>query len=113
MSILEPGALVACINNRPILGRGNNHLDRLTLGQVYTVREVVDFGGGAGVRLQEIHLPDNPLTGAESAYVSTRFRPCKPTDISVFENMLHSCKLDKFKEQDQIKEAIRELEKVL
>ncbi len=115
MSILEPGTLVACINNQPILGRGNRYLHKLVLGQVYTIRDVVVAGNcsSPALRLEGTILPKWLDTNFEVAYDSLRFRPCNPTNISVFESALHPCKLDVFKEQDQFKEALLELEKIL
>lgn len=57
-------------------------------GAVYTLRDVFDFFGEEGVRLQEITNP------RDRGYHSWRFRPIveKKTDISIFTAMLNASK---------------------
>ncbi|HKH80750.1 MAG TPA: hypothetical protein VKA03_03915 [Methylovirgula sp.] len=91
---MQPGDLVVCVNNRPVEGCGNDNLRFLTLGHVYTVRSLLrNWPYGLGVRLREIALPRS-LLGLEQAYWAERFRPCRPTSIAIFEQMLHSVPAD-------------------
>jgi hypothetical protein len=62
-------------------------------GRIYTVREILDFYGMVGVRLQGIIRPLSRL-GLEVPYAAARFRPVqtRKTDISVFEAMLTGAK---------------------
>ena len=91
---MQPGDLVVCVNNRPEEGCGNDNLRFLTLGRVYTIRSIMrNWPHGLGVRLREIVLPRS-LFGLEQAYWSQRFRPCRPTSITVFEQILHEAPAD-------------------
>jgi len=91
---MRPGDLVICVNNRPVEGCGNDNLRLLTLGQIYTVRSVMrSWPHGLGIRLQEIRLPRS-LFGFEQAYWGKRFRPCRPTSITVFEKILRDALTD-------------------
>ncbi|MFZ0558215.1 MAG: hypothetical protein WAN31_00285 [Methylovirgula sp.] len=91
---MQPGDLVVCVNNRPVEGCGNDNLRFLTLGQVYTVRSLLqNWPHGLGVRLHEITLPRS-LLGLEQAYWAERFRPCRSTSITVFERLLDSLPAD-------------------
>lgn len=86
---MQPGDLVICVNKQPVEGCGNDNLHLLTLGQVYTIRSLLrHWPYGLGVRLREIVLPHS-LLGLERAYWAEQFRPCRPTSIAVFEQMLH------------------------
>ena len=68
------GDLVVCVNAGFIYGAQNNDLDRLKLGDVYTVEDIC--GRGAGIRVIEV-----PFSGLDWWH-SARFRPCRKTDIS-------------------------------
>ena len=81
---MNPGDLVVCVNARPIHGLRNTELHRITHGDVYTVADIcIDPAfpevrkGYFGVRLIEV-----PLFGDWDWWHSTRFRPCRKTDIS-------------------------------
>ncbi len=84
-TLFHPGQNVVCINGKPIPECNNQFLDRLCEGHVYTVRDIVDYSiCEIGLRLEEIVLPRNPLSGREWTFAARRFKPCKPTSIDVF-----------------------------
>jgi hypothetical protein len=67
------------------------------LGEVYTVRAIVDCPGGlAGLLLVEIvNQPDYYDGGyAEVVFCATCFRPVRTTDIGVFRSLLKSRPLE-------------------
>jgi hypothetical protein len=76
---MQPGDLVVCVNNGPIVGAANIDLHLLTKGDVYTVKEIYLHGspGGFGIDLFEV-----PSNRPQYCWHSERFRPCRPTDIS-------------------------------
>lgn len=60
----------------------------LKCGDVYVIREIIEWHGEFGIFLEEIHNEAN-LWG-EYGYYARRFRPVTPrkTDIAIFERML-------------------------
>jgi hypothetical protein len=78
---MSPGDLVVCVNVGAIPGSHNLGLSRLTLGSIYTIKDVgwSSNDPGFGVDLVEVdsvgcrwgHLQWNPK----------RFRPCRKTNI--------------------------------
>ena len=87
------GQKVVCVNAEG-MKYGPRKWARLTTGQIYTVRALVDGMDEDGrlwpaLLLQEISNPIAPR-GVEYNYASCRFRPIveRKTDISVFKAML-------------------------
>ena len=88
---MHPGLNVVCVNNKPLPDCSNCHINLLIVGAVYTVRDVLDHGEyhRLGIRLEEIRLPINVIQGREWSYDVSRFKPCKLTSLSVFDEMLN------------------------
>ena len=77
---MSPGDLVVCVNANPMVGAYNGYLHLLTKGDVYTVKDTVGGfkDGYFGIKIAEVFLPDGDLDW----WHSSRFRPCRKTDIS-------------------------------
>ncbi len=63
----------------------------VSVGDVYTIRDVGDLGdGGVGLRVEEITNPTNTFYGVEYGYWANRFRPVvkRKTDISALQALL-------------------------
>lgn len=100
----HPGQSVACVNLRLLDGCHNQFLDRLLLGQVYTVRDIEDYGRCTtlGLRIEGIVLPINPSSLREWTYDCRRFRPCKPTNIEMLRQIC-----------EQVREGQRQFEEMI
>lgn len=89
------------------------HLDGLTKGNIYTIREngCKDWMGTdfLCVRLVEItNRPEGPLAGKDTPYAEWRFKPLeeRKTDISLFKEMLIKPKeklIEEFKALENVK----------
>jgi len=76
------GQKVVCVNNAPIAGAGNMHLEMLCPCQTYTVASLPQ-GDCPGIHLTEVRIK-------HAGYRLDRFRPLdeRKTDISVFTRLL-------------------------
>lgn len=99
----QVGQKVVCVDDRP--GRSTpsvpnalviGDMDGLTMGAVYTVREIFfdDGWGDVSIRLVEITRQLSRLNGVwfESGFAPDRFRPLvtRKTDISCFTALLNT-----------------------
>ena len=86
---MKPGDLVECVNVAPLPECRNCNLNKLTLGQVYTVKdEATYFNPYPGVYLDEIRNPIDPMIHMEIGYDQRRFRVLtKKPDISIFKRI--------------------------
>ena len=58
-------------------------------GLIYTIREIEPILGGIGLRFEEIQS-NLSINGKEYAFISSSFRPVKPTDISMLKVFLNA-----------------------
>lgn len=101
------GQKVVCINatpnpagTYPFMTKSDMH--GLTVGQVYTVRDVfINLVGHICIRLNEIIRPTDSTgnlwaKGTEAGWREIRFKPLetKKTDISIFTDMLNKSPID-------------------
>ena len=86
---MKPGDLVECVNVAPLPECRNCNLNKLTLGQVYTVKdEATYFSSFPGVYLVEIRNSVDPMINMEIGYDQRRFRVLmKKPDISIFKQI--------------------------
>jgi hypothetical protein len=85
---MKPGDLVSCVNIAPLPECRNCNLNKLTLGQVYTVKDEALYARTAGVFLIEIVNPIDAMINMEIAYDQRRFRVLmKKPDISIFKRI--------------------------
>ena len=85
---MKPGDLVECVNIAPLPECRNCNLHKLTLGQVYTVRDEALYASTKGAFLAEIVNPIDSLINMEIAYDQRRFRVLmKKPDISIFKQI--------------------------
>ncbi len=85
---MNAGDLVECVNVAPLPECRNCNLDKLTRGQIYTVRGEALYARTKGVFLAEILNPIDPLLNKEIAYDQRRFRVLtKKPDISIFKRI--------------------------
>ena len=77
--MFEPGQKVICVDNTPRDGRPESvtALDKLQVGETYTVREVWESNnpGQYSISLEEIVTPFSKKLGREIGYKADRFRP--------------------------------------
>ncbi len=93
---MKPGDLVECVNIAPLPECGNCYLNKLTLGQVYTVKDEAVYDNTVGVFLAEIVNPIDDLLNMEIAYDQRRFRVLmKKPDISIFKRIADKPKVRK------------------
>lgn len=61
-------------------------------GEILTIRDIVDYDDGPGLRFVEIRNPPHPWSDGfrENTFNAEKFRPVveRRTDISIFEKML-------------------------
>jgi hypothetical protein len=85
---MKPGDLVSCVNIAPLPECRNCNLNKLTLGQVYTVKDEALYARTKGVFLIEIVNPIDAMINMEIAYDQRRFRVLmKKPDISIFKRI--------------------------
>ena len=93
---MKPGDLVECVNVAPLPECRNCNLNKLTLGQVYTIRDEALYARTKGVFLAEIVNPIDAMINQEIAYDQRRFRVLtKKPDISIFKRMVDKPRVHK------------------
>jgi hypothetical protein len=85
------GQRVVCVDAAPTPGPGDDDLDGLQKGRVYTVRRV-DRHYAWVVEISRRGLTWDPATGEgwkdDAPFFASRFRPVKTTNIDVFLKLL-------------------------
>ena len=74
---MSPGDLVVCVYTGIIPESGNRGLERLILGDVYTLKDIGSSPWDGHLRVQ-IWEVEQPISGWWNA---KRFRPCRKTNI--------------------------------
>ena len=87
---MGPGDLVVCVNVGFIAGSLNIDLDLLSVGDVYTIKDIDKSDtsrSGLRVKLLEVDSPPPDWWNPD------RFRPCRNTDIGSLEFLTKECEI--------------------
>jgi hypothetical protein len=92
------GQKVVCVDDKNLPGRRPwRPEDRIRVNAIYTVRDVLVFGGEPSLRLVEHTRPNTWLSGPcpDLPYLARRFRPVveRKTDISIFTEILNGTRV--------------------